>query len=76
MFGAIATLLYTSFKPFWSELLSGEFPPDQVQGTMLESSEDQEPGALEGRPESQVAELMACAENRVSADDRCVPQTP
>ena len=69
MFGAVATLLYTSFKPFWGELLSGEFPPDQVTGAMIEAGDA--PQAVEGEPlpEVQVAEAMACPENRISEDD-------
>ncbi len=77
VFGAVATLLYTSFKPFWSELLSGEFPPDQMTGAMIEAGEpsadadaDQEPV-----PDLQMAEAIPCPESRMS-DDVCPKQAP
>jgi hypothetical protein len=74
VFGAVATLLYTSFKPFWHDLLAAEFPPEQIQGTMLESR-DTDPD-VEGEPKSevQVAEAAACAEN-LPTDEGC-PQPP
>jgi hypothetical protein len=74
VFGAVATLLYTSFKPYWTELLTGEFPPEQIQGAMIEDRETAQDANAEPVPEVQVAEATACPENR-SSDDRC-PQNP
>lgn len=39
VFGAIATLLYTNFKPALSELLTAEVPVESVQG----AAADREP---------------------------------
>ena len=75
VFGAVATLLYTSFKPFWSELLSGEYPPDQISGAMIEASDVPESTDQEPLTDVQVAEALACAENRLS-DDVCPKQAP
>lgn len=33
VFGAIATLLYTNFKPAWKELLDSDVPVERVQGS-------------------------------------------
>lgn len=33
VFGAIATLLYTNFKPAWKELLDSDVPVESVQGS-------------------------------------------
>ena len=75
VFGAVATLLYTSFKPYWNELLSGEFPPDQVQGAMIEAKEPAPDATGERVNDRQLAEAATCPENSVS-DDRCLAQTP
>ena len=75
MFGAIATLLYTSFKPFWNELLSVEIPPERIQGTMIEAREaspDPDSASVAGVA---LAETATCAENR-PADDRCRTKSP
>lgn len=70
VFGAIATLLYTSFKPFWNEMLSVEIPPDRIQGTMIDARE------ASPDPDSEsVAEAAGCAGNR-DADDRCPTKSP
>jgi hypothetical protein len=77
VFGAIATLLYTSFKPFWHDLLDGEFPPDQIQGTMMESADS----AATVRPEDPagdipVAEIPTCTENQAEIEGVCVARNP
>lgn len=74
VFGAIATLLYTSFKPFWNELLTGQIPPEQIQGAMVEDREATPDAKREPGPDRQVAEAAACSEDRPTGD-RC-PQTP
>ena len=75
MFGAVATLLYTSFKPFWSELLFGEFPQDQLSGAMIEAGESPASEELDPLPEVRVAEAAACPDKR-TADDVCPKQAP
>jgi hypothetical protein len=35
VFGAIAALAYTSFKPEWGELLGGDVTEEQVRGTLI-----------------------------------------
>ena len=71
MFGATATLVYSSFKPFWNDLLSGEIPPEQIQGTMIDSPEASSEAAVENP--GHVSEAATCGESR-AADKRCVAQ--
>ena len=75
MFGAVATLLYTSFKPYWHELLTGEFPPEQIQGAMIEAKEPAPDATSERVNDRQLAETATCPDNKVS-DERCLVQTP
>lgn len=35
VFGAIAALAYTSFKPAWNDLLGGDMTEAQVRGTLI-----------------------------------------
>lgn len=77
VFGAVATLLYTSFKPFWHELLAGEFPPEQIQGTMIESRDSSAPERPESRPdEVSRADAPTCTENQAATEEICVAQNP
>jgi hypothetical protein len=74
VFGAVATLLYTSFKPFWHDLLAAEFPQERIRGAMIEIREVEPEVESEPVAEVKVAEAVACAENP-AADERC-PHPP
>ena len=53
VFGAIAALAYTSFKPEWGELIGGDVTEEQLRGTLI--AKDSEPAKEEAPRPTPVA---------------------
>ncbi len=75
--GAVAALVYTSFKPFWKELASFDVPEDKVRGTIIARDQAQDAEPVRPLAEAQPANPGRCpAEGAPRSDDNCHPNAP
>lgn len=70
VFGAIAALVYTSFKPAWTELAGGDISEAQLRGTLIAKDEQAE------RKESPRPTPVDCESAEPSSPDACNEQKP
>ncbi len=73
VFGAVAALVYTGFKPFWKELAWADVPVEQVSGAVTATGDTRSKRGA-GRDAARARGLAdARDDSGRSANDRCEP---
>lgn len=73
VFGALAALAFTSFRPLWKDVASIEINPEQVQGT-VSAAPGQRPAS--GDEQQERIALRDCNAGESPATEGCIDRNP